>query len=52
MYKIEWWGPSPLLEKWSKSSVPVYFDVMNSASEVGDEDGKNMAFDTWNDDSR
>ena len=30
----------PLLEKWSKSSVPVYFDVMNSACEVGDEDGK------------
>ena len=40
MYQIKWWGSSPLLEKWAKSSVHVYFDVMNSASEVGDEDGK------------
>ena len=39
-YQMEWWGSSPLLERWSKSSVHVYFDVMNSASEVGDEDGK------------
>ena len=40
MYQIKWWGSSTLLEKWSKSSVQVYFDVMNSAIEHEDEDGK------------
>ncbi len=39
-YQIEWWGPSTLLEKWSKSGVHVYFDVMNSATEHEDDDGK------------
>ena len=27
MYAIKWWGPSTLLDKWSTSSVPVYFDI-------------------------
>ena len=40
MYQIEWWGSSRLLEKWSKSGVHVYFDVMNSAIEHEDDDGK------------
>ena len=40
MYQIEWWGPSRLLERWSKSGVHVYFDVMNSATEHGGDDGK------------
>ena len=40
MYQIEWWGPSRLLDKWSNSPVHVYLDVMNSANEHGDEDGK------------
>lgn len=39
-YQIKWWGASRLLEKWSKSGVHVYFDVMNSASEYEDDDGK------------
>ena len=40
MYRIQWWGTSRLLEKWSQSSVHVYFDVMNSAVEYDDDDGK------------
>ena len=40
MYQIEWWGQSRLLDRWSKSPVHVYFDVMNSAKEYEDEDGK------------
>ena len=40
MYQIEWWGTSRLLEKWSKSGVHVYFDVMNSATEHEGDDGK------------
>ena len=40
MYRIEWWGSSRLLEKWSKSRVHVYFDVMNSAREYVGDDGK------------
>lgn len=40
MYHIEWRGPSRLLDKWSKSTVHVYFDVMNSAKVHEDEDGK------------
>ena len=40
MYQIKWWGSSRLLEKWSESMVHVYFDVMNSAREYEDEDGK------------
>lgn len=40
MYQIEWWGPSRLLEKWSNAGVHVYFDVMNSATEYDDDDGK------------
>ena len=39
MYHIKWRGSSKLLEKWSLSSVHVYFDVMNSAKEHEDEDG-------------
>ena len=39
MYQIEWWGPSRLLDKWSRSSVHVYFDAMNTANHV-DEDGR------------
>ena len=39
-YQIEWWGRSKLLEKWSKSGVHVYFDVMNSATEHESDDGK------------
>ena len=40
MYRIEWWGRSRLLEKWSMSSAQVYFDVMNSAREYEDEEAK------------
>ena len=40
IYRIEWRGPSRLLEKWSKSPVHVYFDVMNSGREHVDQDGK------------
>lgn len=40
MFQIKWWGSSKLLEKWSKSRVHVYFDVMNSAKERVFEDGK------------
>ena len=40
MYRLEWWGPSRLLEKWANSGVHVYFDAMNSATEYDDEDGK------------
>lgn len=39
-YHISWWGSSRLLEKWSRSEVHVYFDVMNSAKEVEAADGK------------
>ena len=39
-YQIEWWGKSRLLEKWSKSGVHVYFDVMNRAVEHKADDGK------------
>lgn len=39
-YQIEWLGKSKLLEKWSKSGVHVYFDVMNSATEHEGDDGK------------
>ena len=38
-YHIEWWGQSKLLEKWSESTVPVYFDTLNYATEV-DYDGR------------
>ena len=40
MYRIEWWGPSRLLEKWSNAGVHVYFDVMNSATKYDDDDGR------------
>lgn len=39
MYQISWSGSSTLLERWSKSSVHVYFDVLNSAKVQEDEDG-------------
>lgn len=39
MYQISWLGSSTLLERWSKSSVHVYFDVLNSAKVQEDEDG-------------
>ncbi len=39
MYHIKWWGSSTLMEKWSKSSVQVYFDVLNSTKEHEDENG-------------
>ena len=38
MYQIEWWGPSKLLDKWSRSAVHVYFDVEKSVGKF--EDGK------------
>ena len=40
MYQIEWTGISRLLERWSRSAVHVYFDVMNSATEHVDDDGR------------
>ena len=40
MYQIEWWGTSKLMEKWSNSRVHVCFDVMNSAIEHENDDGK------------
>ena len=40
MYQVEWRGTSRLLEKWSNSGVHVYFDVMNSATELEGNDGK------------
>ena len=39
-YQIEWHGSSRLLDKWSESAVHVYFDVMDSVREHGDEYGK------------
>ena len=38
MYQVKWWGSSKLLDKWSKSRVHVYFDVMDSAKEYEDEE--------------
>ena len=40
LYGIEWKGRSKLLDKWSESHVHVYFDTLNSATEVDDEDGR------------
>ena len=40
MYQVKWWGSSRLLERWAKSRVHVYFDVMNSANEHKDKDGR------------
>lgn len=40
MYQIEWRGTGRLLEKWSKSGVHVYFDVMNSARDYEEDEGK------------
>ena len=48
MYQIEWWSSSKLLEHWSKSSVHVYFDVMNSATEHEGDDGKLWVLATRN----
>ena len=40
MYQIDWTGTSRLLERWSRSAVHVYFDVMNSATQHVDDDGR------------
>ena len=36
MYAIQWWGQGKILERWSESTVPVYFDLHDARLEFFD----------------